>query len=77
MNLVNNFNLQIVFTSEAPSIAVVYNTQSGNHCVYHIRKLKPGEWVDKTEKTSSTIQSSMNTSSKVVYLTKKRLYFFC
>lgn len=60
--LIDNFNLQIVFTSEEPSVAVVYNSQAGNHCVYHIRKLKTGEWVEKTDKTAL---SSINTSSKL------------
>lgn len=64
LSLIDNSNLQIVFTKEDPSIAVVYNSQSGNHCVYHIRQLKPGEWVEKTEKTT-TAHSSINTSSKV------------
>lgn len=66
LSLIDNYNLQIVFTCEEPSIAVIYNSQTGNHCVYHIRRLKTGEWVEKSEKTN-TMFSSMNTSSKVSY----------
>lgn len=64
LSLIDNFSLKIVFTSEDPSIAVVYNSQTGNHCVYYIKKLKPNEWLEKTEKTN-TMHSSINTSSKV------------
>lgn len=59
LSLIDNSNVQIIFTSEEPSVAVVYNAQAGSHSVYHIRRLKQGEWVEKTA------PSSMNTSSKL------------
>lgn len=68
--LIDNFNLQIVFTSDDPSMAVIYNHQSGHHCVYHIRKLKRDEW---TEPTKRSIHSNINISNKVRFLPSNNL----
>lgn len=65
LNLIDNYNLQILFTSEDPSLAVVYNSQMGHHSVYHIRKLRNDEWVDVPSKYTSSIPSNTNYTSKV------------
>lgn len=71
LNLIDNYNLQLVFTSEEPSLAVVYNSLTGNHCVYHIRKLKADEWIEKTDKTN-TMPSGIDISSKVSVINFKK-----
>ncbi|XP_074033388.1 anaphase promoting complex subunit 1 isoform X2 [Leptinotarsa decemlineata] len=43
LTIVNNTNLKVVFTNENPSICMIYDTNSKQHSVYRIRKVKPDE----------------------------------
>lgn len=65
LGLIDNYSLKIVFTSDEPSLAFVYNTLMGHHSVYHIRKLKNDEWVEVTEKLTTSLHSNLSMSSKV------------
>lgn len=65
VNIIDNYNLKILFTSEEPSLAVIYNSQMGHHSVYHIRKLRNDEWIDTSSKYTTSVPSNINFSSKV------------
>lgn len=43
LSILNNNNMQVVFTSDNPSICLMYDTASKQHSVYRIRKIRPDE----------------------------------
>lgn len=56
-------NQQIVFTSSEPSLAVVYDTKTGLHSVYKIRKASMEERQVVSDLTTSILNSSANAES--------------
>ncbi|XP_050510831.1 anaphase-promoting complex subunit 1 [Diabrotica virgifera virgifera] len=43
LNILNNTNIEVVFTSDGPSICMIYDSNSKQHSIYRIRKVRPDE----------------------------------
>ncbi|XP_034943915.1 anaphase-promoting complex subunit 1 [Chelonus insularis] len=62
VNYMRDSNLKIVFTSTEPSLAVIYDTKTGLHSVYKIRKASSEERQVVCDTTSSIWNTSINAS---------------
>nr|XP_022911717.1 anaphase-promoting complex subunit 1 [Onthophagus taurus] len=67
--IANDEAFKVVFTSESPSICMIYDANLGVHNVYKIRRLFLNEWVDDLNKTEGYSHSSFSTSSKMKNIT--------
>lgn len=71
-------NLQIVFTSEEPSLCIIYNATTGQHNVYQIKKARRDQWNDYYQKNIS-YTSLLSTCTKVCrykIILKLTLHFY-
>lgn len=65
VRLIDDVSLSIVFTSEKPSICMLYDKQTGQHSVYCIRKIRSDEWLEMSDKLTNSVSSMHNLSHRV------------
>lgn len=64
VNIFNNINYKMVFTSDHPSICMVYDVTTKAHCVFRIRKIRSDEG-NFGDKMTTSGHFSLNHSNKV------------
>ncbi|KAK4883598.1 hypothetical protein RN001_006917 [Aquatica leii] len=65
VHLIEDNSISIVFTSEKPSICMMYDSHTSQHSVYTIRKVRNDEWVEMSTKLRSEPPSLHNLSSRL------------
>ncbi|EEZ99272.2 anaphase-promoting complex subunit 1 [Tribolium castaneum] len=65
IQVLNNNSFKLVYTSENPSICMIYDTQTRQHSVYVIRKVTINEKVEFANRMNSTFPSATSLSNRL------------